>query len=130
MKRAAFFLVLCAMLVLSLTACGTKPAANHAAGNGTSVTDSAKARTRAMMDEGVWVAFGSDIAGGAHIAMPNVIVTSHQAYLTREALDNIASTTVNNIRTFFAGELNSETEVCYHCARKEACRKERHVKCF
>jgi hypothetical protein len=52
MKRAGFFLVLCAMLVLSLTACGTKPAANHAAGSGTSVTDSAKARTRAMMDEG------------------------------------------------------------------------------
>lgn len=64
------------------------------------------------------------------IAMPNVIVTSHQAYLTREALDNIANTTVNNIKTFFAGELNPETEVCYHCARKDTCRKERHVKCF
>ena len=64
------------------------------------------------------------------IAMPNVIVTSHQAYLTREALDNIAHTTVSNIQTFFASELNPETEVCYHCARKEACRKERHKKCF
>jgi D-lactate dehydrogenase len=64
------------------------------------------------------------------IAMPNVIVTSHQAYLTREALDNIAHTTINNIQLFFAGELNPETEVCYHCARKESCRKERHIKCF
>ena len=64
------------------------------------------------------------------IAMPNVIVTSHQAYLTQEALDNIAHTTVSNIQTFFAGELNPETEVCYHCARKETCRKERHIKCF
>jgi D-lactate dehydrogenase len=29
--------------------------------------------------------------------MPNVIVTSHQAFLTEEALENIAETTVNNI---------------------------------
>lgn len=31
------------------------------------------------------------------ISMPNVIVTSHQAFLTEEALSNIAETTVNNI---------------------------------
>ncbi len=31
------------------------------------------------------------------LSMPNVIVTSHQAFLTEEALDNIASTTVQNI---------------------------------
>ena len=31
------------------------------------------------------------------ISMPNVIVTSHQAYLTDEALENIARTTVENI---------------------------------
>ena len=31
------------------------------------------------------------------ISMPNVIVTSHQGFLTREALSNIAETTVNNI---------------------------------
>lgn len=31
------------------------------------------------------------------IAMPNVIVTSHQAFLTQEALDNIADTTLSNI---------------------------------
>ncbi len=31
------------------------------------------------------------------ISMPNVIVTSHQAFLTREALDSIAETTVQNI---------------------------------
>lgn len=64
------------------------------------------------------------------IAMPNVLVTSHQAYLTKEALDNIAYTTVENIQKFFAGELNPDTEVCYHCARKESCRRERHKKCF
>ncbi len=31
------------------------------------------------------------------ISMPNVIVTSHQAFLTEEALANIAETTVNNL---------------------------------
>ncbi len=31
------------------------------------------------------------------ISMPNVIVTSHQAFLTEEALENIAETTVKNI---------------------------------
>ena len=48
------------------------------------------------------------------IAMPNVIVTSHQAFLTREALDNIAKTTVNNLVQFFAGEPDAATEVLYH----------------
>ena len=48
------------------------------------------------------------------IAMPNVIVTSHQAFLTREALDNIAKTTVNNLVQFFAGEPDAGTEVLYH----------------
>ena len=36
--------------------------------------------------------------------MPNVIVTSHQAFLTREALDGIAGTTMENLRAIFAGE--------------------------
>ena len=34
------------------------------------------------------------------ISMPNVIVTSHQAFLTEEALSNIAQTTVNNLYGF------------------------------
>ncbi len=34
------------------------------------------------------------------ISMPNVIVTSHQAFLTREALENIAETTLGNILEF------------------------------
>lgn len=48
------------------------------------------------------------------IAMPNVIVTSHQAFLTEEALDNIASTTVNNLVRFFGGDPDEGTEVTYH----------------
>ena len=64
------------------------------------------------------------------IAMPNVIVTSHQAFLTNEALDNIASTTVDNLMKFFRDEPSPDTEVCYHCGRQNDCRKTRNHKCF
>jgi len=40
------------------------------------------------------------------ISMPNVLITSHQAFLTEEALDNIAKTTIANIKEFF------ETQTC------------------
>lgn len=64
------------------------------------------------------------------IAMPNVIVTSHQAFLTDEALDNIAGTTIDNLLRFFRGDGNPDTEVCYGCGRQEDCRKARNSKCF
>ena len=48
------------------------------------------------------------------IAMPNVIVTSHQAFLTNEALDNIAMTTVSNLTRFFSGDPDTTTEVVFH----------------
>ena len=64
------------------------------------------------------------------ISMPNVIVTSHQAFLTKEALNNIAATTVDNLLKFERGEPSPDTEVCYRCDRTESCRKERHLKCF
>ena len=35
------------------------------------------------------------------ICLPNVIVTSHQGFLTREALENIAKTTLKNIDSYF-----------------------------
>ena len=35
------------------------------------------------------------------VSRPNVIVTSHQAYLTREALDDITRVTMENFRNFF-----------------------------
>ena len=63
------------------------------------------------------------------ISMPNVLVTSHQAFLTQEALDNIAQTTTENLVTF----LNQGTcpnELCYHCGRVDECRKHRLEKCF
>lgn len=49
------------------------------------------------------------------ISMPNVIVTSHQAFLTTEALNNIASTTISNIYNFYNGKDNKNNEVCYRC---------------
>lgn len=39
------------------------------------------------------------------ISRPNVILTSHQAYLTEEALENIAKTTLSNLDEFFDGKL-------------------------
>ncbi len=60
------------------------------------------------------------------ISMPNVIVTSHQAFLTEEALDNIAETTINNLITFFeTGECANE--LCYRGSTTEDCRTGR---CF
>lgn len=51
------------------------------------------------------------------ISMPNVIVTSHQAFLTREALNNIAAATVDNLLKFKRGGAAPDTEVCYRCAQ-------------
>ena len=43
------------------------------------------------------------------VSMPNVLITSHQAFLTEEALLNIASTTINNIEEFFTeGKITHE----------------------
>jgi len=63
------------------------------------------------------------------ITMPNVLLTSHQAFLTEEALDSIAEQTVGNLLEFFA-EGRSENELCYRCGRQEECRKKRSGKCF
>ncbi len=38
------------------------------------------------------------------LTMPNVIVTSHQAFFTKEAMNNIAMTTLQNIRDFVSGK--------------------------
>jgi len=61
--------------------------------------------------------------------MPNVLVTSHQAFLTEEALENIAETTVNNINEI-AKNGGSQNELCYHCGKTENCRAQRLGKCF
>ena len=64
------------------------------------------------------------------ITMPNVIVTSHQAFLTTEALNNIAETTVGNILSCFDKDGACNNELCYRCGSIEKCKKERNKKCF
>lgn len=64
------------------------------------------------------------------ISMPNVILTSHQAFLTEEALNNIAETTVNNILSYFEKDGICDNELCYRCGNIEHCKKERREKCF
>ncbi|MGN1423596.1 MAG: 2-hydroxyacid dehydrogenase [Oscillospiraceae bacterium] len=45
------------------------------------------------------------------VSRPNVVITSHQAFLTEEALRNIAEVTLSNIDDFFAGrELKNEVK--------------------
>ncbi|MCR5689093.1 MAG: 2-hydroxyacid dehydrogenase [Clostridiales bacterium] len=64
------------------------------------------------------------------MSMPNVIVTSHQAFLTEEALNNIAETTVNNILSYFENDGVCDNELCYRCGNIERCKKERKDRCF
>ena len=63
------------------------------------------------------------------LSMPNVLVTSHQAFLTEEALNNIADTTTNNILGYYENKVN-DNELCYHCTNIEKCRNKRKAKCF
>ncbi len=46
------------------------------------------------------------------LSMPNVVITSHQAFFTREALDKIASISLSNIKEFF------ETGKCVNEVKK------------
>ena len=63
------------------------------------------------------------------ISMPNVIVTSHQAFLTNEALTNIADTTLDNVREFFKKD-TCTNEVCYKCSNLANCDQKHDKKCF
>ncbi|MCK5200159.1 MAG: 2-hydroxyacid dehydrogenase [Spirochaetales bacterium] len=44
----------------------------------------------------------------------NVLITSHQAFFTKEALCNISFTTLSNIKEFQSGNTLTN-EICYHC---------------
>lgn len=63
------------------------------------------------------------------LSMPNVLITSHQAYLTEDALDNIAQVTTQNISDFFEGR-ELKNEICYHCDKIPQCQKQRVGRCF
>lgn len=63
------------------------------------------------------------------ISMPNVIVTSHQAFLTSEALSNIADVTLANIKEFFTEDACAN-EICYNCDKIGSCPQSHKGKCF
>lgn len=49
------------------------------------------------------------------VTKPNVLLTSHQAFLTEEALYNIADVTLQNLDEFFSDKEVLTNEICYHC---------------
>ncbi len=61
------------------------------------------------------------------LTFPNVMITSHQAFFTQEALHNIAEITLNNFKEFFEGGY-LKNEVCYKCGK--SCLKKQGKRCF
>lgn len=62
------------------------------------------------------------------MTFPNVLITSHQAFFTQEALENIARTTLENIRLFH--ERNElPNEICYRCG-DDTCARQETGRCF
>jgi D-lactate dehydrogenase len=62
------------------------------------------------------------------LTFPNVLITSHQAFFTHEALANISMTTLENIKLFFVkNELPNE--ICYRC-QSGTCAKKNGGICF
>ena len=62
------------------------------------------------------------------MTFPNVLITSHQGFFTREALINIAETTLDNITEFY-NDGYLQNEICYHCGKDE-CNKKLRKRCF
>lgn len=62
------------------------------------------------------------------LTFPNVVITGHQAFLTAEALNAIAQTTLENIRLFFEKQI-LPNEICYKC-EAGACTKEIKTRCW
>jgi D-lactate dehydrogenase len=61
------------------------------------------------------------------MTFPNVLITSHQGFFTREALDSIAATTLANFKDFFDGGY-LKNEICYQC--EKTCIKKDKKRCF
>lgn len=60
----------------------------------------------------------------------NVLVTSHQAFFTKEALENIASVTLSNISAFEKNHV-LENEICYRCGKTSVkCNNKKNGRCF
>ncbi len=64
------------------------------------------------------------------VSRPNVIITSHQAFFTEEALQSIAKVTLQNLKDYFAGN-KLVNEICYHCkSGKDNCKHSSEGRCF
>ena len=66
------------------------------------------------------------------LTLPNVLITAHQAFLTDEALEAIAGTTLGSVRAFFAGE-PLQNEICYYCqqgGKTADCHRATAGRCF
>lgn len=68
------------------------------------------------------------------VSRPNVLITSHQAFLTDEALEKIAEVTLNNLADYFDGK-PLVNEICYRCtgaAKTDDCPKktQKLPRCF
>jgi len=62
------------------------------------------------------------------LSFPNVLITSHQGFFTREAMKEIASVTFSNIHAFETGD-TLRNEICYRC--DTTCGKKEGLKrCF
>ena len=62
------------------------------------------------------------------LSFNNVLITSHQGFFTREAMRNIAQTTLNNVKEFFT-EKKLSNEICYQCSTT-ACPRKTTGQCF
>jgi D-lactate dehydrogenase len=64
------------------------------------------------------------------LSLPNVLLTSHQAFLTKDALEKIAETTLGNVKDFFS-DAPLANEVCYKCSQNPAaCSHAQNGRCF
>lgn len=62
------------------------------------------------------------------LSFPNVLVTAHQGFFTKEALKNIATTTLGNVAEFFERGI-AVNEICYRCGT-ETCQRKQGKPCF
>ena len=65
------------------------------------------------------------------ISFPNVIITSHQAFFTKEAMEKIASVTFKNLNEYRSG-LFMNNEICYLCEKNGdgTCNRKQGKNCF
>jgi len=78
--------------------------------------------------------FSSTVISDDHLArlltFPNVLLTSHQGFFTREALTNIARTTLRNLTEYFNGQ-QMVNEICYRCGKDAGqCLRKKGQRCF